>query len=102
VFTQYLTAVAVVGAAGFLAEVDSFAPWAPLINMGGVGAVLVWFLWKADPRMRAIESSVDRNTQSILILLLEIDRTSPQAKEQAQAVLADIKKARKARGESEE
>jgi hypothetical protein len=85
-----------------VSEVDSFAPWAPLINMGGVGAVLVWFLWKADPRMRAIESSVDRNTQAILILLLEIDRTSPQAKEQAQAVLTAIKKARKARGEPDE
>lgn len=74
----------------------------PLLNLGAIGFVLAWFLWKADPRMRAIESAVDRLADAVLILLLEIDRTTPQAKAQAEVLQDKIRVARRARGEPEE
>lgn len=75
--------------------------FSPLLNVGATGVILAWMLWQAVPRMRGIESAVDRLSDAILILLLEIDRTTPQAREQAQVIRNKIKDARKARGEAE-
>lgn len=78
------------------------AEWTPLLNMGAVGVVLAWFLWKDEPRKRAMERAIEQNTLTLTILLIEIERTSPQAKEQAELIKSAIHKARRARGESEE
>lgn len=66
----------------------------PFINLGAIGMVLAWFLWKAEPRMRAVEAAIDRQTQAILILLLELERTSPAAKERAEELLKRIEAAK--------
>lgn len=93
----YLVGIGLGTTGGVLGDAVTGFDWSPLLNMGGVGLVLVWFLWKAEPRMRAIESAIDRNSRSILILLLEISRTTPEAKIQANAVVTEIEKAEEAR-----
>lgn len=65
----------------------------PFVNLGAIGMVLGWFLWKAEPRMRAVEAAIDRQTQAILILLLELERTTPAAKERAEEILKRIESA---------
>jgi hypothetical protein len=66
----------------------------PFVNLGAIGMVLGWFLWKAEPRMRAVEAAIDRQTQAILILLLELERTTPAAKERAEEILKRIEAAK--------
>ncbi len=84
------------------ADAVSSFDFSPLVNLGAMGVVLAWMLWKAEPRMRAVESAIDRQSAAILILLLEIDRTTPEAKRQATVVMEEIKAARRARGEPED
>jgi hypothetical protein len=83
-----------------LALADMAFDLSPLTSVGGVGVVLAWMLWKSEPRLKAIESAVDRCNRTVLMLMLEIERTSPQAKEQATALLKEIEQAQNARGGS--
>lgn len=74
--------------------------WGPLLNVGAVGAVLLWFMLRAEPRLRGIESAIDRSTRGNLILLLEIKRTTPEGRTAAETLKQEIEAAAKARGET--
>ncbi len=86
------------GATAFLAQAAE-PGWAPIVNMGGVAAVLFWFMWKNEPRMRAMESSIDRLGRAHLIRLMNDENATELSKEAATAVVAEIDKAAKLRGE---
>lgn len=72
--------------------------WAPFVNMGGVGLVLAWVLWKLEPRMRGLEAAIERQSRAVLVLLIEIKSTSPEGRTQAAAILKELDEAAKLRG----
>lgn len=81
----------------FLAQAVAF-DWSSLAEYGIIGVVLGWFLWKAEPRMRSMEAAIDRMTRGNMIMLMEIQRTTPEGKRQAQALIEEINQADKERG----
>lgn len=62
----------------------------PLLNIGAVGFVLAWFMFRMEPRMRALEQAVDRNTKANLVLLLNSSESNPNVKTVAKTILQEI------------
>lgn len=71
----------------------------PLINVGGIGVVLAWLLWKSEPRMRGIEAAIDRLTRMIAVFLIELPHVIDAVKLQAREAQADCDRAAAERGE---
>lgn len=71
--------------------------FAPLINVGVTGVILAWFLWKHEPRIKAIEEAIDRMSRTLLLFLLELAHVSDAAKLQAKAIIEEIGKAEELR-----
>ena len=71
--------------------------WSSIAQYGFPGAMLVWFLWKAEPRWKSMESAIDRLTRGNMIMLMEIQRTTPEGKRQASALIEEINQADKDR-----
>lgn len=61
--------------------------WAQLLNVGAVGVVLAWFLYKLEPRLRDIEEALDRLTQAQLLLLINQPHTPEATRREAQRML---------------
>lgn len=70
--------------------------WTPLINLGIAGIMLAWFMIRVEVRLRAIETAVQQYTRAQLVMLIEIKRTSDEAKVQAQQIINDIDASQKA------
>lgn len=70
---------------------------APLLNVGAIGVVLAWLMWRVEPRMKANEAATDRNTRATLLLLIEIPAIAEAVKEQAQNLVAECDDAAKKR-----
>ena len=71
--------------------------WTALVNLGGIGLVLAWFMLKSEPRMKAIEDAVDRNTKSNIMLIYGINRLSPREKLELQALEQELEHAKRER-----
>ncbi len=69
----------------------------PLINGGALSIILAWFLWKHEPRIKAIEEAIDRMSRTLLLFLLELAHVSDAAKLQAKAIIEEIGKAEEQR-----
>lgn len=69
----------------------------PLLNVGSVGLVLAWFMFKAEPRLDAIEQAIDRNTRSNMLVIMALEHVSEPIKHQAQSMLEEITDAEKRR-----
>lgn len=57
--------------------------WGPLINLGAIGVVLFWFLWKTEPRLRRIEDAIDANSRTVLIAVMAMESVPDFVKTQA-------------------
>lgn len=44
----------------------------PLLQFGGVGVCLIWFMFRSEPRLRAIEAAIDRVTRVLIVLSIAI------------------------------
>lgn len=44
----------------------------PLLQFGGVGVCLIWFMFRSEPRLRAIEAAIDRVTRALIVLSIAI------------------------------
>lgn len=44
----------------------------PLLQFGGVGVCLIWFMFRSEPRLRAIEAAIDRITRALIVLSIAI------------------------------
>lgn len=62
----------------------------PLINLGAVGCVLAWFMFKAEPRLKGLEESIDRNTRALLLAIISIEGLSPGVKDQVNTLLKEV------------
>lgn len=67
--------------------------WAPLVNTGAIGAILVWFMVRMEPRMKALEMAQDRSTRADLLRLVASAHVSPELKEEATSILREIEAA---------
>lgn len=83
--------------ASSMAGEDWGGKWMMLGNFGGIGVVLAWFLWKGEPRLRAIEAAIDRLVRIIAIFLIELPHVIDAVKTQCRAMTEELDKAEKAR-----
>ena len=66
------------------------APWSSLINLGAVGAVLLWFMVRAEPRLKALERATDRQTRAMILLTLNLPSSSDQIKSLGHDILNEM------------
>lgn len=85
-------------AALILASTGELSWMDPLIQLGGIGGVLVWFMFKTEPRLRAVEAAIDRMARSVLLLVISIPHATETAKEQASGIVREIDIAADERG----
>lgn len=71
-----------------------------LLQLGGVGGCLVWFMFRSEPRLRAIEAAIDRMARSIMLLVGALPSANDAQKAQAKGIIREIDDASKARGET--
>lgn len=95
----FLSIILIGSIATAAAAAGAVMDWTPLANIGPVGIILIWFMWRAEPRLRAIESAIDRQTRGNLVMLIEIKRTSPEGKTVAEGIIKEIEAAGRQRGE---
>lgn len=77
----------------------------PLLQFGGVGVCLAWFMFRSEPRLRAIESAIDRMTRSMIVLSIAIANVlealqwhaAKSIKTQSEPIERELDEAQKAR-----
>lgn len=74
----------------------------PLVNIGAVGVILAFVLWKLEPRMRGAECAIDRLTRAIAIMLTELPHVLEGAKRQCAQLNSELDEAARARGDKKE
>jgi DNA-binding HxlR family transcriptional regulator len=81
-----------------LGAADGNIDLGPLINLGGVGAVLAWFLFRAEKKFDEIRRSyelnskaLDRMVRSQMLAVMADIHVAPQVRQQAQELLQEIK-----------
>lgn len=65
--------------------------WAPLLNTGPIGAILVWFMLRNEPRLRAIEASIDRIARALMIVVTAMKMLDKALVDEAQQILDEVK-----------
>lgn len=83
----------------FLASGD-YGEFSPLINAGGLAAVLAFILMKLEPRLRSIENAIDRMSRALLLVVISKDGPSIAEREQAQIILGELGNSKEKRDES--
>ena len=76
-------------------------PLTPLLNLGAVGAVLAWVLWRLEPRLERsdqamaarferIEQALDRLTRAQLLMLISQPAVEEPVRQQAHQILEEM------------
>lgn len=66
-------------------------PWKePLLPFGVGVAVIAWLLFRTEPRIRALEKSVDRLSKAILMWVMTAKRATEEMKREAQHMENEI------------
>lgn len=68
-----------------------------LLQVGAVGGVLVWFLARAEPRLKGLEESNDRLTRGMMLFVLATEEVRTYLRDQATQLLAELEAAEKHR-----
>ncbi len=71
-----------------LAQSDNWA--APLAQFGVLGVILMWFMFRTEGRLMAIEKSCDRLAKAILLQVATDPHVHSATKEQARSLMAEI------------
>ena len=61
-----------------------------LVNSGVSGAILAFFLWRLEPRLRAIEDAIGRQGKIDLLRLAASPHVAPELKEAAKDLIKEI------------
>lgn len=62
-----------------------------LVVQGGVaGAVLAWFMFRTESRLKAIEAAEDRMARAHLLLVISMHQSNETAKQEARAIVREI------------
>lgn len=62
----------------------------PFVNGMGIAGVLAFILIKMDPRLRAIETSIDRLARAMMLLKISHPDCSRSEREEAQEILREL------------
>lgn len=73
----------------FLAAIDGVDA-TPFINGLGIAGVLAYILIKMDPRLRAIEVSIDRLARAMMLLKISHPDCSRSEREEAKEVIREL------------
>lgn len=65
----------------------------PLINLGAIGCVLLWFMLRMEPRIRKLEESNDRLGKMLGYVVIALKSTTPAVREQVEQVIKEIDEA---------
>jgi hypothetical protein len=68
-----------------------------LLQVGAVGGVLIWFLARAEPRLKGLEESNDRMTRGMMLFVLAAEEIRAYLRDQAAQLLAETEAAEKHR-----
>lgn len=80
------------------ADIQNPTWWMPLANMGGIGVMLIWFMFRHEPRMKAVEAAMDRSSRTDLLRLIASPHVAPEVKDEATAIMKEIDAAERDRG----
>jgi hypothetical protein len=67
--------------------------FAPLANLGAMGLVLLWFMWRLEPRLRKLEETIDRQTRMNGYVIIALESLSPAIKKQVDVVIKEVEDA---------
>jgi hypothetical protein len=67
-----------------------------LLQFGAGGFVLLWFMFRCEPRLRAMEKSMDRLAKAILLKIISYSDNHTQ-KEEAESLLKEMEDEREKR-----
>lgn len=62
----------------------------PLLNLGGVGVVLAWFMLRFDARMTEMSGAINNMSKAVLLDLASRPGISPAIREQAQKLVEEL------------
>lgn len=74
----------------FFLAAGELGDFAPLVNAFGIAAVLAFVLTKLEPRLRNIETAIDRMSRALLLVVVSKDGPSTAEREQAQIILDEL------------
>lgn len=71
---------------------------APLLNLGAVGVVLAWLMFRVERRMDRMAASLDRVSRALLMEILSRPGVSLSVTKEAQTLLTDMREHRENAG----
>jgi len=80
-----------------IANAAAGADYSPLYNLGAIGVVLAWLMWRVEPRMKAMEAALDRATRATMLMLIARPEAAEAVKEQSKGLVEECSKAEEAR-----
>jgi hypothetical protein len=76
-----------VAAEGSAAIIDK---WGPLLNLGAIGCVLLWFMMQLTPQIKALVAALDRSTRMSGLTIIALEFLPKSVKEQANRIVHEI------------
>ena len=61
-----------------------------LLQLGAIGAVLLWFMLRAEAKLESIALAQDRNTRAILLLTMALPSADEPMRRAAREILDEI------------
>lgn len=74
---------------------ESGFDFSPILNTGVAACVLAFMLVKLEPRLRAIESSIDRSARALLLIVVSHPDSTNVQREQAKDILRELDEKKK-------
>lgn len=71
---------------------ESGFDFSPLLNTGVAAGVLFFLLTRLEPRLRAIENSINTQSKAMILVVLAFPNINNAEKDQAHALLREIDK----------
>lgn len=63
---------------------------APLLQTGVAGAILAWFMFRLEPRIRSLEESIDRQVRAMMLDLMAHNQLRSETVRQLQQIVEEI------------
>jgi hypothetical protein len=74
--------------------------WGELLKAGGVAAICAFVLVRLEPRLRGVESAIDRLTRMIAVMMSELPHVIEAVKGQCRDMQKELDRSAQDRGES--
>lgn len=68
------------------------AELSPILNLGAVGAVLLWFMLRSEPRLVRVEEALNRMTRMLGHTIVSMENVDEAVKRQAKSIVEELDK----------